>query len=48
VAVSAYELEALPLPLPEATTEIEELLECRAKREAIERIVERIYSEGMS
>ena len=47
VAVSAYELEALPLPSPEATAELEELLERHVKREPIERLVERMYNDGM-
>ena len=45
VAVSAYELEALPLPPPEAMSEIEQLVKRRAKRETLERAVERLYSD---
>ena len=43
VAVSAYELEALPLPPPEAVKEIESLLAAGADRETLERVVERLY-----
>ena len=46
VAVSAYELEALPLPSPEDMKEIELLVKKRAKRETLERTVERLYSNG--
>lgn len=46
VAVSAYELEALPLPSLEAMARIEQLVKRRAKRETIERAVEKIYSDG--
>lgn len=46
VAVSAYELEALPLPSPEDMKEIERLVKRRAKRETLERAVERLYSNG--
>ena len=46
VAVSAYELEALPLPSPEDMKEIERLVKKRAKRETLERAVERLYSNG--
>ena len=44
VAVSAYELEALPLPPPEEVEEIERLVEKHAKRETLERAVERLYT----
>lgn len=47
VAVSAYELEALPLPSPEDMKEIERLVKRRAKRETLERAVERLYSNGV-
>ena len=43
VAVSAYELEALPLPLPEDLEEIERLVEERASRATLERAVNRLY-----
>ena len=43
VAVSAYELEALPLPPPEGMKEIERLLENQAARETLERAAERLY-----
>ena len=46
VAVSAYELEALPLPSPEGMKEIERLVNKHAKRETLERAVERLYSNG--
>lgn len=43
VAVSAYELEALPLPSPDDMETIERLVKRRAKRETLERAVERLY-----
>ena len=43
VAVSAYELEALPLPSPEAMRAFERLIERRAKREVLEAEAERLY-----
>ena len=46
VAVSAYELEALPLPPPEEAKEIERLVKGRATRETLECAVERLYSNG--
>ncbi len=46
VAVSAYELEALPLPLLEDVKEIERLVSERASRATLERAVERLYSHG--
>lgn len=46
VAVSAYELEALPLPSPEGMTEIERLVKRGAKRETINRALERMYRGG--
>ena len=46
VAVSAYELEALPLPPPEEVKEIERLMKRRAKREMLESAVERLYRNG--
>ena len=46
VAVSAYELEALPLPSPEDMKEIERLVKRRAKRETLERAVGRLYGNG--
>ena len=46
VAVSAYEMEALPLPSPEEMEEVERLVKKRAKRETLERVVERLYSNG--
>ena len=46
VAVSAYELEALPLPLPEGMEKIERLVSTQASRTTLERAVERLYSRG--
>ena len=46
VAVSAYELEALPLPPPEEVKEIERLVKRRATHETLECAVERLYSNG--
>ena len=43
VAVSAYELGALPLPAPEDMNEIERLIKKRAPRETLERAMERLY-----
>ena len=42
VPVSAYELEALPLPPPEEVKEIERLVKGRATRETLECAVERV------
>ena len=46
VAVSAYELGALPLPPPEDMKEIEWLMKKRATHETLERAVERPYING--
>jgi adenine-specific DNA-methyltransferase len=46
VAVSAFELEALPLPSPEAMAEIEDLVGRRAGRTVIEDAAKRLYGEG--
>ena len=46
VAVSAYELEALPLPPPEEVKEIERLVKRRATRETLECAMERLYGNG--
>ena len=46
VAVSAYELEALPLPPPEEVEEIERLVKRQATRETLECAVERLYGNG--
>ena len=43
VAVSAYELEALPLPPPEAMKEIEPMVQRGAGREALEQALRRAY-----
>lgn len=45
VAVSAYELEALPLPPPGAMKRIERLVASRARRDEIEREAAKIYGE---
>lgn len=45
VAVSAYELEALPLPSPEAMRSIEQLLIRGADRRAIEQAARQLYSK---
>ncbi len=46
VAVSAYELEALPLPPPGDMKKIERLMKKRVTRETLERAVERLYING--
>ena len=46
VAVSAYELEALPLPPPERVEEIERLVESGAGRDRLEEAVARAYGCG--
>ena len=46
VAVSAYELRALPVPSPEDMREIESLIEVDANRETLEAAVERLYDNG--
>ena len=46
VAVSAYELEALPLPAPDEVKEIERLLKRRTSRERLEGVVECLYGDG--
>ena len=46
VAVSAYELEALPLPSPHDLGEIERLLEAGPRRETLELAVARMYTNG--
>lgn len=43
VAVSAFELKALPMPSPEQMKTIENLLRSRAARDTIERTVSQIY-----
>lgn len=43
VAVSAYELQALPLPCPDAVKDIEELVERSVQREDVELAVARLY-----
>lgn len=46
VAVSAYELEALPLPAPSQMAEIERLVRRRASRKTLEQAAQRIYRKG--
>ena len=46
VAVSAYELEALPLPSPEAMKDIERLMQRGATRGALEQAAQRLYCNG--
>ena len=46
VAVSAYELEALPLPSPEAMKDIERLVERGVDRMQLEEAVQRLYEIG--
>ena len=46
VAVSAYELEALPVLSPKDMEDIERLVKERASRETLERAVERLYVSG--
>ena len=48
VAVSAYELEALPLPSPETLHEFDRLVRGRATRERLEHAVERLYGSEAS
>lgn len=43
VAVSAYELEALPLPSPDALHDLQELVSTKATRRAIENECQRLY-----
>ena len=46
VAVSAYELQALPLPSPDNFRGIEKLVEKRARREVMEQAVNEIFGDG--
>jgi adenine-specific DNA-methyltransferase len=46
VAVSAYELESLPLPRPEAMERVERLVQQQAKRQTLEHAVESLYGNG--
>lgn len=48
VAVSAYELEALPLPPPEAMAAVEGMVSRGADRAAIERVAKRLYGQAES
>jgi adenine-specific DNA-methyltransferase len=43
VAVSAFELEAIPLPPASAMAPIEELARCGATRAAIEKVLRSLY-----
>ena len=45
VAVSAYELEALPLPSPDSLHQLQELISSGATRQIIERECQRLYQE---
>jgi adenine-specific DNA-methyltransferase len=45
VAVSAYELEALPLPAPEELDELRSLVRQQASRQCIEAACARLYDE---
>lgn len=45
VAVSAYELEAMPLPAPEQTAELERIIGAGANRGPLERACERLFEE---
>lgn len=46
VAVSAYELSALPLPPPDDLKELDKLVSKRTKRKNLECVVERLYGNG--
>lgn len=46
VAVSAYELEAIPLPPPKAMSDIDRLVKTGAARDAVERAAGRLYGEA--
>ncbi|HYW61913.1 MAG TPA: N-6 DNA methylase [Bradyrhizobium sp.] len=46
VAVSAFELEALPLPSPDAMAEVEKLIEKRADTKTIESFLRALYLGG--
>ena len=46
VAVSAYELRALPVPSPEDMQEIDSLIKMNANREILETALERLYNNG--
>jgi adenine-specific DNA-methyltransferase len=46
VAVSAYELEALPLPSPEELNDLRRFVRNRAARSRIEAAADRLYDEG--
>ena len=49
VAVSAYELEALPLPSPDAMQGVERLVhQSAAEHQILEHAVERLYGNGLS
>ena len=46
VAVSAYELEALPLPSPQCMKKVERLVKRHANHKTLESCVERLYGNG--
>ena len=46
VAVSAYELEALPLPSPADMRQLERLVDLRAGPDTVESEVQRLYANG--
>ena len=46
VAVSAYELQALPLPSPQAMREVEHLVHQPADRQVLEHVAEYLYRNG--
>ena len=48
VAVSAYELKSLPLPSPEDMKSVEQMVNRRVKRQAVERTVARLYNIGVT
>jgi adenine-specific DNA-methyltransferase len=45
VAVSAYELESMPLPPAFALTDLTHLLRCSPSRQAIDDLCDRLYGE---
>ena len=48
VAVSAYELEALPLPSPQALTELERQLQAGVPHEIVESFVQKLYGVDLN
>lgn len=47
VAVSAYELEALPLPSPAAVAEVERLIRAKASRQMLETAIAALYGRSL-